>query len=162
MIEKRIRVLHALGSMNPGGVENWLLQVLRHIDRRRFEFGFCTFGPEPGLLAPEAEGFGGKILRCPRDTNLWTFPRRFRRILRVGRYDIVHSHVTLFSGAILRWANAEGVPVRIAHSHTSNDDRPASHIRRYYQKLMKRWIDRYATHGLAASRPSAAQLFGEL
>jgi glycosyltransferase involved in cell wall biosynthesis len=161
MSQRRLRILHALGSLDPGGVEMWLLNVLRHIDRDRFQFDFCTFGSRPGLHAPVAEKLGSRVLRCPKGSNPWEFGSRFRRILREGRYDAVHSHVHFFSGAILRWAYAEGVPVRIAHSHTSQDDKASTLARRFYRRVMKSWIDRYATHGLAASRLAAAQLFGE-
>jgi glycosyltransferase involved in cell wall biosynthesis len=157
----RVRVLHGLGTMNPGGVETWLMHVLRNIDRERFQLDICTFGNQPGLYAQEVEELGGRMLRCPKGANLWAFRRRFRKILRDGNYNIVHSHVHLFSGALLCWAKAEGVPVRIAHSHTSRDDRPNTPLRACYRRLMKSWINRYATHGLAASRLSAAQLFGE-
>lgn len=161
MAERRIRILHALGSLDPGGVEMWLLNVLRHIERDKFQFDFCTFGPHPGLHASEAGKLGSKVFRCPKGRNPWEFRSRFRRILREGQYDAVHSHVHFFSGATLRWANAEGVPVRIAHSHTSQDDKPDTLARRCYRRLMRSWIDRYATHGLAASRLAAAQLFGK-
>ncbi len=161
MAERQIRILHAIGSLDPGGVETWLLNVLRNIDRDRFQFDFCTFGPQTGLHADEAERLGSKILRCPKVSNPWEFGGRFRRILREGGYDVVHSHVHFFSGAILRWANAEGVPVRIAHSHTSQDDKPNTLARRYYRRVMRSWIYRYATHGLAASRVAAMELFGD-
>jgi len=161
MSERRIKILHVLGSMDPGGVETWLLNVLKHVDRDTFEFHICTFGPEPGAYAVEVEKLGTRMVQCPRSAGLRHFRRRFRRILREGEYDVVHSHVHLFSGAVLRWANAEDVPVRIAHSHTSQDDKTNTLARRCYGRLMKSWIDRYATHGLAASQLAAAQLFGE-
>jgi glycosyltransferase involved in cell wall biosynthesis len=147
--------------MNPGGVETWLLHVLKFIDRDRIQLHFCTFGPRPDLYASEVEKLGGKILRCPKGANFWSLQRRFRRILREGNYQIVHSHVHLFSGALLRWAKKEGVPVRIAHSHTQQDDKPDTIARHYYRGLMKSWINRYATHGLAASTLAAEQLFGD-
>jgi glycosyltransferase involved in cell wall biosynthesis len=156
-----VRVLNGLGSMNPGGVETWLMHVLRNIDRERFHLDFCTFGDQPGLYAAEVEKLGSKVLRCPKGVNLWSFRHRFRRILREGRYDVVHSHVHLFSGALLRWAKAEGVPVRIAHSHNTRDGRPNTSVRHLYRKVMRSWINRYATHGLAASMPAARELFGE-
>jgi glycosyltransferase involved in cell wall biosynthesis len=161
MAQRQLRILHALGTMDPGGVETWLMHLLRNIDRDRFQFEFCTFGPRPGLFAPEIEKLGGKVLRCRKSSNLMAFGRRFRRILREGNYDAVHSHVHFFSGAVVRWANAEGIPIRIAHSHTSHDDRPDTWVRRSYCKLMRSWISRYATHGLAASKLAAASLFGE-
>jgi glycosyltransferase involved in cell wall biosynthesis len=161
MAQRQLRILHALGTMDPGGVETWLLHVLKNIDRGRFQFDFCTFGSRPGLYAPEIERLGGRILHCPKTANPVAFACRFRRILREGKYDAVHSHVHFFSGAVLRWARAEGVPIRIAHSHTSNDGKPETWVRHSYRKLMRTWIDRYGTHGLAASRLAATSLFGK-
>ncbi|HEV1993830.1 MAG TPA: glycosyltransferase family 1 protein [Candidatus Acidoferrum sp.] len=161
MVQRQLRILHALGTLNPGGVETWLLQVLNCMDRDRLQFHFCTFGPQAGLYDAQVEKLGGRIVRCPKGRNPWAFARRFRKILREGKYDVVHSHVHLFSGALLRWAKAEGVPSRIAHSHTSLDEKHGTLARRYYRLLMKSWIERYATHGLAASRPAAVALFGE-
>lgn len=161
MAQRRARVLHVIGTLDPGGTETWLLNTLKHIDRDLLEFHFCTFGPQPGLFAGEVERFGGRILPCPRGQNPWSFGRRFRKILREGKYDAVHSHVTLFSGAVLRWAYAERVTMRIAHSHATRDDKPSTQARRYYRRTMKSWIDRYATHGLAVSKSAAANLFGQ-
>jgi len=161
MARRQIRVLHVLGTMNPGGVETWLMHVLRNIDREKYRLDFCIFGTEAGLYAPEAEKLGSTVLRCPKSANPWALGRRFRRILREGKYDVVHSHVHSFSGAVLRWARAEGIPMRIAHSHTTSDGRSRTLMRGAYRRLMKSWIDRYATHGLAASKAAAAALFGK-
>jgi glycosyltransferase involved in cell wall biosynthesis len=157
---KQVRVVHVLGSMDPGGLETWLLQVLKDIDRDRFQLYFCTCGPQPGLLANEVTRLGGVMVPCAKGKNLWSFSLRFRKILREGKYDVVHSHVHCFSGAVLRWAKTEGVSIRIAHSHNAHDGRPDSQARRCYRKLMKSWISRYATDGLAPSE-AAAQLFGD-
>ena len=103
-----VRVLHGLGTMNPGGVETWLMHVLRNIDQERFQLDICTFGNQPGLYAPEVEKLGGKILRCPKDANLLSFRRHFRKILREGNYDVVHSHVHLFSGSVASLGESRG------------------------------------------------------
>jgi glycosyltransferase involved in cell wall biosynthesis len=158
---KQIRVLHVLGSLDPGGVETWLLNVLKYADQDTFQFHFCTCGANAGLYATEVEKLGGHVFRCPKDLTLRSFHRTFRRILREGNYDIVHSHVYFFSGVLLRWANKEGVPIRIAHSHTSRDDRPDNQARRCSRALMRSWINRYATSGLAASKLAAVELFGK-
>jgi len=147
-----------LGTLNPGGVESWLMNVLRALDTGKFQFDFCTLGTEAGLYAAEAERLGAVVHRCPR-APVTTLARRFRKILREGHYDVVHSHVHLFSGAILRWASLENVGMRIAHSHNSRDGRPDSLSRNSYRRLMKHGIRRYSTHGLAASRISAVDLF---
>jgi glycosyltransferase involved in cell wall biosynthesis len=153
-----LKVLHCLGTLNPGGVETWLLNLLRHLDTANFQFDFCTFGADPGLYAPEVLQLGSRVYRCPRHPSS-TLSRRFRQILREGNYDVVHSHVHLFSGALLRWAALESVPNRIAHSHSAHDGKPDSLGRNAYRRLMSNWIQEYATHGVAVSRQAAATLF---
>jgi glycosyltransferase involved in cell wall biosynthesis len=153
-----IKILHCLGTLNPGGVETWLLNLLTHIDTEQFQFDFCIFGDEPGLYAPKVHCFGSQVHLCPRFPPS-TLPGRFQQILRQGQYHVVHSHVHFFSGALLRWASMHGVPIRIAHSHTSRDGKSSSLTRGVYRKLMRHWIRKYATHGLASSGESALDLF---
>jgi len=78
MAQTRIGILHALGTLNPGGVETWLMHVLRNIDHSRFQMDFCTFGSEPGMYGAEVEKCGSKVWRCPKSANLWSFGHRFR------------------------------------------------------------------------------------
>ncbi len=137
------------------------MHVLRSIDRSQFQMDFCLFGSEPGLYATEVERFGGKVWRCHMSSNLSSLSDRFQHILREGKYDVVHSHVHFFSGNVLRWARTQSIPIRIAHSHNTEDGRCDVLVRRCYRRLMRSWIDRYSTHGLAASRSSASALFGE-
>jgi glycosyltransferase involved in cell wall biosynthesis len=154
----RIKILHVLGTLNLGGVESWLMNVLRALDTGKFQFEFCTLGTEAGLYAAEAERLGAVVHRCPR-APVTTLGRRFRKILQEGHYDVVHSHVHLFSGTILRWASMENVAMRIAHSHTSHDEKSKSPGRAAYSQLMKYWIGRYSTDRLAASQQAVRELF---
>ena len=156
----RIRVLHVLGRMNPGGVQTWLMHVLRHIDRQKFQMDFCTLSGQPGTYDSEIEALGSEVIPCRLGRNPLAFARCFRRLLCEGRYAVVHSHVLYFSGAILRWAHAEGVPVRIAHSHNTSDGKPNTQVRQLYRRWMAYWIRKHASHGLAASWEAAVALFG--
>jgi glycosyltransferase involved in cell wall biosynthesis len=161
MTTKPIRVLQFVGCMDYGGVETWLMHVWRHIDRTKFQFDFCYTKPDPGAFAPEIEALGGRMVACPLEkSNPIDFARRFRSLLREGRYDIVHSHVHHFSGFVLRLAHRAGVPMRIAHSHSTSDGKGCGPSRILYRALMKHWIGKYATHGLAASEAAAETLFG--
>ena len=156
-----IKVLHFVGCMDYGGVETWLMHVWRQIDRTKFQFDFCYTEPTPGAYAPEIESLGGRMVACPLEkSNPIDFARRFRALLREGRFDIVHSHVHHFSGFVLRLAQREAVPARIAHSHSTSDGKVSLPSRILYRTLMKYWIRKHATHGLAASATAAAALFG--
>jgi glycosyltransferase involved in cell wall biosynthesis len=157
-MHRPIKILHCLGTLDPGGVETWLLRVLGSIDRDQFQFDFCTLGDRKGLYADEMEQLGAKVIRCPL-AEYWSFGSRFNSLLKACQYQVVHSHVHLFSGVLLRWARARGVPIRVAHSHTSYDEYSDKTLRRYYRGLMLRWIQRHCTHGLAASHIAAEELF---
>lgn len=159
------RSLHVLAALTRGGVETWLMHLLRNTSRDDLVLDVCLLDAA-GKRGPYEEEFqerGGRIWRCPLQSNLLRFARRFRALLQQGHYAIVHSHVHAFSGWLLRLAAREGVPVRIAHSH--NDTRSAQAAagvsRKLYFRLMKRWIRRHATLGLACSDVAAAALFGE-
>jgi glycosyltransferase involved in cell wall biosynthesis len=106
------------------------------------------------------KALGGRLIPLKLSRNLWRFSRDFRRLLRDGRYDVVHAHPHHFCGYLLRLAGKEGVPRRIAHSHTSYDGRGSAPARTAYRWLMKRWIRIYATHCLAVSQTAAAGLYG--
>jgi glycosyltransferase involved in cell wall biosynthesis len=162
--QRPIRILHVVGGMNRGGIETWLMHVLRHIDRDRFQMDFLVHTTEPCPYDDEVRDIGSKIIPCLNPSKPWLYARNFKRILReCGPYDIVHSHVHHFSGYVLWLAKQAGIDVRIAHSHndTSEVDAHVSFLRRLYTTLMKGFIQSYATAGLAASRVSAVALFGD-
>jgi len=157
------RVLHVLGGMTWGGVETWLLQVLRHIDRERFDMDFLVHTEEPCVHDAAVRELGSRIIPCPHPSRPLSYARDFRRILRdYGPYDIVHSHVHHYSGYVLYLAHRAGVRSRIAHSHNDTSQREANAglLRRRYLRTMEQGLVRYATAGLAASEPAARDLFG--
>jgi len=159
----RIRVLHIVGGMGRGGVETWLLHVLRHIDRERFQMDFLVHTVEPCPYDNQIRALGSQILPCLRPQRPWSYARNFRRILAAyGPYQIVHSHVHHYSGYTLRLAQRAGTPIRIAHSH--NDvclqDASPGLLRWIYLVTAKRWIRRFGTMRLAASEKAAEALFG--
>mgnify|MGYP005845687543 CR=1 FL=1 len=161
--KKEIRVLHVVGGMNRGGVETWLMHVLRNIDRDQLQMDFLVHTTQPCAYDDELRSLGSKIIPCLYPSHPLRYAYNFRRVFNeYGPYDKVHSHVHHFSGYVLYLAKQVGVPVRIAHSHndTSMVQTRAGWLRQGYLKLMRQLLERYATHGLAASRKAAAALFG--
>ncbi|MFZ5829535.1 MAG: glycosyltransferase family 1 protein [Planctomycetota bacterium] len=164
MSDKRVRVLHVVGGMNRGGVETWLMHVLRNIDRGRFQLDFLVHTEEPCAYDEEIRALGSRIIPCLHPQRPWQYARQLRRILREeGPYDVVHSHVHHFTGWVLKVAHAAGVPKRIAHCHndTSAADGRSGLVRQVYLRYMERLIRKHATAGLTCSRLAAPSLFGE-
>ncbi|MGH7348746.1 MAG: glycosyltransferase, partial [Candidatus Rokuibacteriota bacterium] len=161
--DRRLRVVHVLGRLDRGGVETWLLNVMRHIDRSRIEMHFVVHDEQAGAHDDEIRALGGRIMPCLRPSEPWRYTPALRRILRAREpYDIVHSHVHHFSGYVLGVARSAGVAARIAHSHvdTSMEETEAGVPRRLYLAAMRRSIHTHATAGFAASRGAAVALFG--
>jgi glycosyltransferase involved in cell wall biosynthesis len=158
-----MRILHVLGTLDRGGVETWLVQVLRHIDREKYQMDFLVHTTEPGAYDDEVLSLGSRVIPCLRPSNPAMYARNFRRVLRkYGPYDVVHSHVHHYSGYVLMLAATSGVPVRIAHSHsdTSRVDGRASLWRQLYLAAMQAAVRRAATCGLAVSTEAGTNFFG--
>ncbi|WP_414585250.1 glycosyltransferase family 1 protein [Scytonema sp. PCC 10023] len=161
--ERSIRILHVVAGMNRGGIETWLMDFLRQTDRDRFQMDFLVHTTQPCAYDEEIRALNSQIIPCLHPSRPWTYTANFKRILReYGPYDIVHSHVYLFSGYVLRLAQQAGIPVRIAHTHTdtSSIEARAGLYRRVYHTLAKWLINRHATVGLGMSRKAVADLFG--
>jgi glycosyltransferase involved in cell wall biosynthesis len=163
MTARPIRILHVVGGMDRGGVETWLMHVLRHIDRERFHMDFLVHTDRPCAYDDEIKSLGSSLYLCPSPSHPIRYARNFARILREhGPYDVVHSHVQHSSGLTLRLAKRAGVPIRIAHSHndTVTIDSRSPLLRRLQLWVGRRWIHRYASRKIAASSVAAACLFG--
>jgi glycosyltransferase involved in cell wall biosynthesis len=147
--------------MDPGGVETLLMNVYRHIDRNRVQFDFAVHSTEGSYYDSEIRSLGGRVFPLPEPAALPQYVWRLRRLLhRQGPFAAVHSHVYSFSGLALHVARRGGIPLRIAHSHTTSDGKPDRSGRAAYRRLMHMLILRNATHLFACSQPAATALYG--
>lgn len=158
-----IRVLHVTSPFEWGGVETWLLQVLRHIDRKRVSLDFLTSAARPGM-EELVRASGGRILLAPPQVRPWLYLKRLNSVLQTeGPYDVVHTHFLDHSGFVLWCAKRAGVPVRIAHSHsdiTSTLNR-IGWARRKYLDAGRRLSCKHATMGFADSGKAACFMYGD-
>lgn len=156
-----IRVLHVLGAMARGGIETWLLHVLRQRSLD-VEHSLCLTKAEPGPYEDECCALGIPIHRAVWRHDPLRWAGAFHRVLaEAGPFDVVHSHAHLFSGLVLPTARVAGVPRRIAHSHTVMTNERTDHpLRRLYEAAMLLSIRLNATHGLGISRLTTADMFG--
>jgi len=152
-----IKILHVFRQMVRGGAEMRTLDLMRHIDRENYKFYFCALSGMPGEFDEEIRSLGGDVFYVKLDH---TFIRRFKHLLRRNRFDVVHSHVHMFSGFLLRLAAKEQIPSRIAHFRNTNDGRGDSIRRRVQNRLMRRWIDKHATDILAVCEGAMVAAWG--
>ncbi len=154
-----MRILHVLGGLNRGGAETWLVQILRHIDRTKYQLDFLVHTNQPCAYDSEVRSLGARVIPCVSPSDPVRYTCNFLRILHeMGPYDCVHSHVHRFTGYVLTLARLAGVPVRIAHSHLADEE---ADNRQFYQLAMATLLRIGATAGLGVSAKAAKSLFGE-
>lgn len=157
-----IRVLHILHSMNAGGIESFLMNVYRRIDRQNVQFDFLLNSSHKGFFDDEIRSLGGRIF-CIRHPYYPILNHGYNKELynffvRHPEYKIVHCHRNATSVHALRQAQKAGVPVRIAHSHMTNT---RFTWRTFVYNWNKRFIKNYATHLFACSQSAGEWLFGK-
>lgn len=154
-----IRVAHVMGKMVGGGVEQVVMNYYRHIDSERVQFDFLVDSDSTLVPAGEIEALGGRVFTVPPYQRLIDYELELERLFREECWPIVHSHVNALSVFPLRAAKRAGVPVRIAHSHsTSGGHDPA---RNAVKALLRPFSNVYPTHRAACSRHAGEWLFGE-
>jgi glycosyltransferase involved in cell wall biosynthesis len=155
-----LRALHVYASLNRGGAETWLMDVVRHVSRDELAIDVCLTGGTKGPYEDEFRALGGRIHRVPMSRNPWVFGNRLRELLGREHYDVVHSHLYYFSGVVLRAAAQAGIPQRIAHIHPVEDLKAGGLVRRAYTAWMRRWICRYGTQFVGPTRASLEAFWG--
>lgn len=160
MPSRPARVLHVLGSLNRGGAETWAIQLLSLMDRRKVEMDLLVH-KRGGAYEETARDLGARIYTLESHSSPVRYMRELRGLLsESGPYDVVHTHLQLFSGIVLRCAAQVGVPGRIAHARNSADGRGLSLARAAYRRLMRYWLAKYATQFFAVSRLAGQGAFG--
>ena len=160
---KKIKVLMVGGAMNVGGQENQIVNVIRYADKNRFQIDYTTTVDNP-FYGREIESLGGKCVKIPDMdwTCPWVYVRALSRVIKEGKYDVVHGHELFHTGITLMIAAKANVPVRIAHSHSGSDGDGTRRtwVRRIYNCMMRRLILYYATDMIACSSVAGTFLYG--
>ena len=87
----KIRILHILGSMNMGGIQTFLMNVFRKIDREKYAFDFACMNSK-NLFQEEIESLGGNLYCIGRYRKIGKHRRALYELLDKNKYDYVHIH----------------------------------------------------------------------
>lgn len=154
-----IRVAHVIGKMIGGGVEQVVMNYYRHISRSCVQFDFLVDSDSTLVPRDEIESLGGRVFEIPPYQSLVAYMQALYRLFCAERWPIVHSHVNALSAFSLSAAKRAGVPVRIAHGHsTAGRGEP---LRNLAKATLRRFSNLYPTHRLACSRCAGEWLFGK-
>lgn len=161
-----IRVLHIVGIMNMGGLENFIMNIYRKIDKSKVQFDFLITREEEGIFDKEIISFGGRIYNIPSMEKVGY--KRYKKILKNffkehNEYKIIHCHRNALSSVYLKEARKSNIPIRIVHSHNTNIVEKKN-IKGYIKILVKKYfrlfINFYATDFFACSFDAGKWLYG--
>lgn len=154
-----VRILQVVTHMERGGLESMIMNYYRHIDREKVQFDFLVHRQEQAAFDDEIESLGGRIYRLSRlvpwSKNYLAALNRF--FDEHSEHKIVHVHQDCLSSVILKVTAQHNVPVRVAHSHSANQDKNLKYpIKLWY----KRGIPKYATNLFACGKGAGDWMFG--
>lgn len=158
MGESPIRVLQIVTQMTRGGLETMLMNYYRHIDRTKVQFDFLEHRGYMADYDEEILALGGRIHRLPR---LNPLSREYltaldRFFADHPEYRIVHSHLDCMAGIPLKAAQKHGIPTRIAHAHSSNQNK---NLKYPIKLICRQSIPRYATDLFACGQEAGRWMF---
>lgn len=154
-----MRIVQFIGSMNVGGSENLLMNILRNIDRTEYEFIFMENTKEKSYYTDEIRKLGATVVKTPRYStrNLYKYYRFLVNYFAKNDIDVVHAHTYLHSWIVLAAAKRAGVKKRVAHAHSAMKKYDNGSALKWY--WLKRLLLRYATDLIACSIDAGGDLF---
>lgn len=147
-----------MGKMLGGGVESVVMNYYRHIDKTKFQFDFII--DDDSKIVPEEEinVLGGRVYRISPYQSIFQYNRDLEKLIKKNNYQIVHSHINSLSVFPLRIAKKCGVPIRIAHNHSTAA--PGEIQKNLVKSVLRMFSRKYPTHYMAPTSYAGEWLFG--
>lgn len=152
-----IRVLQVMPAMDAGGMETFVMNVYRTIDREQVQFDFLYHYDKPCFFDDEIQALGGQIhkLTVRQDNNLPRYLHQMHTLFAAHpEWRILHGHYSGFGMFYNAVARRSGIPVRVGHSHNTA----------YEPNLvgtLDKWMSSRFSAGLT-DRFACSQLAGEM
>ena len=146
-----INILFISSSLEKNGTEEFMMNVLRGLDRKSYHADFLIFSEGETENSKEAQSYGATIYRLPQRRKGLIYYRTLLRFFRnhKGKYNAVHwneGEMTTLAPIFFAWKYK--VPVRIIHAHNSNTNGLFRQIQHWFNKNFNL---KYCTHRFACS-----------
>ena len=163
MKKQKIKILHVLKSMDIGGIETYIMNMYRHIDKEIYEFDFLLWEKHKSFYENEIKQLGGNIYKFNFSRNPISNVINFYKFLNVRNYDVVHCHTLFYSGffAFGNYMKNKKNNIFISHVHSKSDNHRKNFLRFLYKKLTRYLILKYSTFYCACSKEAAKYVFGD-
>lgn len=155
-----IRVLQVMPAMDAGGMETFVMNLYRTVDRAQVQFDFLYHYDKPCFFDEEIEALGGRIFKLTvrQDNDLPRYLRDLRALFAAHpEWRILHGHYSGFGMFYNAAARRAGVPVRAGHSHNTAYER---NLVGTLDRVMSMRFSAGLTDRFACSEQAGRMLFG--
>jgi len=157
--QEPIRIAQIIGKWVGGGVEAVVMNYYRHIDKSKIQFDFICDEDSTNIPYDEINSLGGKVILIPPYQKVIRYHKELKKVLKENNYQIVHSHINTLSVFSLWAAKSAGVPVRIAHSHSTTNKKEKK--KNLMKQVLKHFSKVFATDYMCCSELAGRWLFGD-
>ena len=157
-IEEPIRVASVIGRYIGGGVEAVTINYYRNIDKNKVQLDFICDEDSTNIPYEEIERMGGKVIIIPSYSKPFKYHKALKRVLKEGNYKIIHSNINTLSVFSLFAAKCAGVPIRIAHSHSTTNKKEKK--KNLMKQVLRPFSKVFATDYMCCSELAGRWLFG--
>ncbi|WP_433745212.1 glycosyltransferase [Falsibacillus pallidus] len=159
-----LRILIFGLSTGMGGVETYLMNLYRNIDRSNIQFDFVVAGKEC-YYANEIEDLGGEIYYItPKKENVFLNIVDLIKVLNKSKktHKVVYFNLSaLYYNLPYIFSTLYKFPVIIAHGHSAGEKKKKKNLR-YYLHILNRVYVQYASdHLFACSKSAGEWVFGK-
>ena len=160
-------ILIATGTMNAGGTETLIMEMLRHqTGRVRYILMIHYQGEiQKGVFDDEIRSLGVEMVYIPSVGSLGMngYCKKFRETLNsLGKVDIVHSHLNANGGIICMAAKKAGIMHRISHCHADirfKGNRISILKNEVALQVLRLYVNHFSNHYWACSHAAWKRLF---
>lgn len=165
-MDKPVRILNVTRVFKAAGIESFIMNMYRNIDRSKVQFDFFVMSNEDSCYDEEIQLLGGnKYTINVKANNTFIRIQKEAKVLYEflceHEYKVIHIHYTTpLRAPYLLAAKKAGVPVRIYHSHSaevSGKNRMKLFIYDYFRQKISMW----GTDFFACSKAAATWMFTE-
>lgn len=155
-----IRVLQVMPAMDAGGMETFVMNVYRAIDREQVQFDFIYHYNKSCFFDDEIESLGGRIFKLTvrQDNDLFRYLGDLRALFNAHpEWKILHGHYSGFGMFYNAAARRAGIPVRVGHSHNTAYE---PNLVGLLDRLMSSRFSAGLTDRFACSQKAGEMLYG--
>lgn len=149
-----------MGNTRMGGVQAFVLNLLRNIDLDRFQIDFAiNFYAENNGIEDECKKYGCQFFILPyfKVWNYVSFSKKWKDFLKNHPYDIVYAHATNAASIFLNIAKKQGMKT-ISHSHSGGFR--GGKLEQLSKKFFAKKVGKVSDYWFACSDIAATRLYG--